>query len=314
MAKTKTMSIGIEYDNLGIRGAKVTAVKRGKYIHYNIDKLEEVRGSFEKDEELLGGFQKLKKKLSFGSNDRVVTCVAGKQLHAVEMPFRLLAEAEMENALKFEIRKSLPFEATGSTLDYQVIKKADKKDEDSTLLVTTVANILLNKHLATLTKIGIKPHAVDVLPVAVSNVFWREKVQKTDGNAFVMIHLSPSVCSVVIDGNDIPFYTRSIYFSSEEIFGNDNEHEVAEKERERRLNAFGEELKRSLSFYEKTYSNSEFSLCYLMGEYIDNPEVFSFFEDKIRLEMKHSELSGIAETKNGAPKGKFDVAIGLGMR
>lgn len=314
MAKIKTTSIGIEYDSLGIRGAKVAAVKRGKYIHFNIDKVEEIRGEFEKEESLLEGLQRLKKKLSFGSGDRVITCVAGKQLYAVQMPFRMLPDAEMENALKFEIRKNLPFEATGSTLDYQVIKRSEKKDEDSILLVTTVANILLNKHLGALEKVGIKPTAVDVLPVAVSNVFWREKVQKNDGEAFIMIHLSPTVCSVIIDGNEVPFYTRSIYFSSEEIFSEEKEQEVAEKERERRMNAFGEELKRSLSFYEKTYSISSFSLCYLMGEYVDIPEVLNFLEDRIRLEMKYSELSSIAETKKGAQKGKFDVAIGLAMR
>jgi Tfp pilus assembly PilM family ATPase len=314
MGKAKKTTVGIEYDTLGIRAAKVTASKRGKYIHYNIDKLEEIRGSFEKEEDLTEGLKKIRGKISIGLKERIVTCVSGKQLYAVQIPFKTLPEAEMENALKFEIRKNLPFEATGSTLDYQVIKRAEKKDENSTLLVTTVANVLLDNHLAALHKVGIKPHAVDVLPVAVSNVFWREKVQKVEGEAFVMIHLSPTVCNMVVDGNEVMFYTRSIYFSSQDIFGEHTEEEVAGKERERRMNAFGEELKRSLAFYEKNYGTSNYSACYLMGEYVDIPDVFEFFKEKIRLDLKYSELTGIAESKKNARKGKFDVAIGLAMR
>ena len=61
MGKKRITTIGIEYDNRGIRAAKVTASKRGKYIKYNIDKLQEVRGSFEKNEELIDALKKIKK-------------------------------------------------------------------------------------------------------------------------------------------------------------------------------------------------------------------------------------------------------------
>ncbi len=316
MAKVKRVSIGIEYDNLGIRAAKVTAIKKGKLIHYNIDKLVEERGTFEGKNDLVEGLKKIRSSFSIGQNDYVTTCVSGKQMHVTQMPFKLLPENEMESALRFEVRKSLPFEATGSTIDYQVMRKADRKDQDSQLLVTTVANILLNKHVDVLQKSGIKPMIVDVLPVTVANVFWRERTPKDDGSAYVMIHLGPGVCTVVIDGRAVPFYTRSIYFSSEEIFGEKTEDDkkIGENERERRLVAFGEELKRSLSFYEKAHSVSNFAACYVLGEYIYSDEVFNFIREKLQLETKHTELALIAEKKNRAKKGKFDVAIALGMR
>ena len=225
----------------------------------------------------------------------------------------------IENAQKkvearnFEIRKNLTFEVGASTLDYQVLDEAADKEDETTVLVVAVANLLLDKHLRILQKAGIKPSIVDVLPLAISNVFWRENIEKEYGTAFAMVHLSPTVCTVVFDGSDTKFYTRSIYFSAEEVFGESKEG-MAEAERERRLKAFGDEIKRSLSFYEKTYRLPKFSSCYLMGEYVGSEKLTNFLKDEVDLETKFSEFAHAYNENIGAPKGKYDIAVSLGMR
>ena len=73
-------------------------------------------------------------------------------------------------------------------------------------------------------------------------------------------------------------------------------------------------LKRSLSYYEKTYNISNFGDCYLIGEYVDSPDILNIFKVKTKLGTMHSELATVANTKKGVAKGKFDVAIALGMR
>lgn len=313
MAGKVKINIGIDYDNFCIRAAKVSATKKGKYIQHTVEDLKEVKGSFVKDEELVEGLIKIKKEISINHGDNVVSCISGKQIYTTQIPFRKLPDSEMRNALKFEIRKNLTFEAVGSAMDYQILKNPGKKDENALVLVAAVANTLLDKQLMVLEKAGIKPSAVDVLPLAVSNVLWREEIEKELGIAYVIIHLSPSICTVVIDGIKVQYYTRSIYFSAEDMFG-EKKKDVVVRERERRLNAFGEELKRSLTFYEKTYDIPKFSKTIISGEYVDSSEVLDFFKEKINLDIKYSELSEVYNENMGSPKGKFDIALALGMR
>lgn len=313
MAKIFRTTVGLEYDRVGIRVAKVSATKRGKFIQHAIEKLEEVRGSFKEEKELIKGLNEIKNKLPIHSNDHVISCVSGKQVYIAQIPFRLVPDSEMRSALKFEIRKNLTFEISTSTLDYQILEEPNNKDEEATVLVTAVANILLDRHLMILEKAGIRPAIVDVLPLAISNVFWRESIEKDFGSAYAMIHISPGVCTIVFDGNETKFYTRSVYFSADEILGEKKE-ELAKSERERRLKSFGEELKRSFSYYEKTYRLPKFSECYIMGEYVDSPEMISFLKEEIDLEVKFSEFAQVYNENIGAGKGKFDIAVALGMR
>ena len=313
MAQKLKTSIGIEYDTHGIRGARVSASKRGKYIQHSIDKLEEVRGSFIDDNSLAEGLRTIRNKLSLSSKDNVITCISGKQVYVGQVPFRLVPESEMLSALKFEIRKNLSFEVGASTLDYQILEETGGKENETTVLVVAVANLLLDKHLRILQKAGIKPTIVDVLPLAISNVFWRENIEKEFGTTFAMVHLSPGVCTIVFDGSDTKFYTRSIYFSAEELFG-EKEEGIAESERERRLKSFADEIKRSLSFYEKTYRLPKFSSCYLMGEYVGSDKLIDFLKEEIALETKYSEFAHAYNENIGADKGKFDIAVSLGMR
>jgi len=313
MAQKLHTSVGIEFDNLGIRAAKVSASKKGKYIQHAVEKLEEVRGTFKDDKELIEGLRKVKSKLSVGMNDTVVTCISGKQIHIAQIPFRLVPDNEMKSALKFEVRKSLSFESSSSTLDYQVLQTADAKEETSSVLVVAAANMLIEKHLMLFDKAGMKPVVVDVLPLAISNVFWRESMDKEYGSAYTMIHLSPTSCTMVFDGSEAQFYTRAIAFSASELLGEGKEA-IAEAERQRRLSSFADEVKRSLSYYEKTYRVPKFSECYLMGEYVTAPELIAFLKSDVGIEGKYSEFAGVYSENVGAAPGKFDIAIALAMR
>jgi Tfp pilus assembly PilM family ATPase len=230
------------------------------------------------------------------------------------MEFRDLPSAEMKNALKFEIRKDVPFEMGNSTLDYQTMSQpGEKKDGKVDVLVTVVANALLSKQLSQLSKAGLRPWVVDVLPLAVINAFWAGESDPVNVAPHVVLHFSPDVCTLVIDGNAIPLYTRSIYFTGEELYGATGKG-VAEPDRERRLSTYCAELRRSLSFYEKTYGISNFGALYLIGDYIYSAELQKIIHEKVGLELAGSTLLQKLGVETNAPLGKFDVAAALAMR
>ncbi len=313
MEKRTLSTIGLEYDSLGVRAAKVTSSISGKDITYILENLQETKGQFEKDAELVEGLKKIKDKVGIGVRDKVVTCVAGKQVHAAQIEFRNLPDTELRNALKFEIRKDVPFDTASSTLDYQILSGSDKKDDGIDVLVTVVANSLLTKHLAVLQKATVRPWIVDVLPLAVINAFWAGEYDPVNLSPHVVLHFSPDVATLVIDGNAVPLYTRSIYFAAEDLYGSSGKG-LSEQERNRKITLFGNELRRSLSFYEKTYGVANFGALYLLGDYIYSPELHGGIAEKVGLELAGSTLLEKLGVKTNAPLGKFDIAIALAMR
>lgn len=315
MAQKTVTSLGIDHDIVSIRGAKVLAVGAGKGMQYRVEGLHEIKGDFAKEEGLAKGLQELRTKLGVGAGDRAVSCVAGKQVYVTQMPFKRMPHAEMVSALRIEMRKSLPFDAAGATIDYQEADDAGGAQDDRVrLIVTAVASNALNKHLRTMGKAGLKPWIVDVLPLAVANAFWSVQRDPTDLTAHVLIHFQADMCTVVIDGNMVPYYTRTVYFTADELYGQGGK-EVAERERTRRLMALGDELHRSLAFYEKTFQTSSFAAVHLFGNYFGSPELMEVVNQKVGLRVAASPLlERLGVKAEGIPPGKFDVALGLAMR
>jgi type IV pilus assembly protein PilM len=309
MAKKEMNAIGIEFDSQSIRAARLTPDKKDGTFQLDEGKVQEIRGDMLKDEVLADSLNKIKDSMEITHRDKVTTCIFGKQVYAAQLTFPKLPEAEMMNALKFEVRKKITFSMNNALLDYHVLDNEKTKDKKSqTLLVTVVSNALLDKQLGVLDKVRIKPWIVDVLPLAISNAFWAGVSEKEQDVAYVMIHISTDVCTIVVDGNGVPFYTRSIYFSQEELY-----KELSSKRSMQgkgiQEKSLGNELRRSLSFYENTYNAPNFGRLYLIGDYEESPEFYEIINEGVGLKMKNK----LFEKKDAKP-GKYDVALALAMR
>jgi Tfp pilus assembly PilM family ATPase len=312
MPKTLFTSIGIESDTVSIRGVKIDVTRTGARAAVEVTGLSELRGDFSNDETLAVGLKKIKEKIAITPADRVVTCLAGKQVYVAQIPFRKLPDLEMKNALKLEIKKSLPFEVSGATIDYQMLE-GSKKDDTVQTVVTAVPGVMLSRHLHMLERLGIKPWVVDVLPLAIANAFHLSQKAVAIGMAYVIVHIGPGVTNLIICGDDnVPFFHRSIYFSSDELFGDGVTLE--EKEINLKLRDLGEEIGRSLSFYEKTYSLNSFAGVFLEGEYLENAAIRDVIGLKTSLTVETVDVFSRLKQSSNAPKGKFEVAMSLAMR
>jgi Tfp pilus assembly PilM family ATPase len=322
MSQKSINTIGIEYDNLGIRAARMncsmdTAAGAKTKPTYKLLALEEVTGSFIKDEDLVVGLKKIRDKLNIGTAERTVSCISGKQVFVAQITMTRLPANELRNALKLEIRKSLPFDVSGATIDYQVLPETDKKSETLQVMVTAVANVLIHKHLQLLSKAGIKPDIVDTLSTAMGNAFYagaQEAIEEK--KPCVVVHIGQSVCTLIIEGLALPFFHRNIYFSTEELYGVlAAKNPQPERERLRRLNVLTEEVTRSVSYYEKTYNDSGIQRVFLLGEYTDKTELIQAITEKTGLQGTMLDLCpGYTKLPESSPPAKFAVAIALGMR
>ncbi len=312
MAKKLQSTVGIEYDQRGIRLAKLTGKKVGSDIGFYLDILEERTGDFSKEDELVKVLKDLREAASIDQHTKIVTCVSGKQIYAAEVPFRKLPDAELKNALRFELRKNVPFELAGATLECQIVDGKNAGVDKTQIIAAAAANTIFNKQLSLMERAELRPDIVDVLPTAIGNVFWALAGKALDNAANVVLHVGPAMCTLIIVGQGCPFFHRSIYFSALEILAA-NPSAIPD-DGLRKLDAFGDEIVRSLSFYMQTYGVNGFAKLYVLGDYAADPRLVELISRKVSLAPEPVALAQKCGVDKPLPLGKFDLAISLAMR
>lgn len=316
MAKKTLPQFGIEYDQCGIRGARVVMERVGDDELRVLDTVEEITGDFSTGEELLAGLKQLREKLAAAAGGFLATCIGGKEVYAARLAFRRLPDNEMANALRLEMRKSLPFELSSSTMDFQIMDSGERKDDKVDVLVAVVADALMSRHLKVLEKAGLKPEIVDVLPTAIANALNISLGDEAEeGIAHLALHIGPSMSTVVFDGAGVPFFTRSIYFDAQRIFnGKEKAERMSERERSSKTETFLGEITRSLSFYEHTYKVSRFGRMALMGDFSDRADLRMMIAERAGLQPLTSSPASRMGAAGMAPPGKLDLAVALASR
>lgn len=305
-AKPGTL-IGLEFDHLSIRAARLSTDGKG---NHTIESLLDVTGNFAEDADLNGGLKQIRDQLRIGPKDQLASCLSGKQVSVSQITFRDLPAEEMEQALKLEMRKSIPFEIAGATIDFQVLESAAPKSETVQVLVAIAGAGLLSRHLNVLDKSGLAPTVVDVLPLAAGNALWSWVGSPKNDAPHVAVHIGPQISTIVIDGAKTPFFNRYVYFAAEDFVG----RESGSTDLDKRVQSLCEEIARSLAFYEKSTFATGFQEIALMGEYLDTTNLVERLRRQTGLGVRRVDLAKKLGFDHDKPAGRFDLAVALAMR
>lgn len=300
-------SVGLEFDHLAIRAAKLGTDGNGGW---KVEDLADVTGNFAEDADLIEGLRQLKDRLRIASRDGLATCLTGKQVSASQITFRNLPAEEMSQALRLEMRKSVPFDIAGSTLDYQVLNEAAAQAETVQVLVALAGAGLLSRQLNVLEKAGLSPSVVDVLPISAGNALWNWVGQPKNDAPVAAVHIGPQISTIVIDGPKSPFFYRYVYFAAEDFVGK----ETGTNELDKRIHSLAEEVARSLAFYEKSALAGGFQEICLMGEYLDTPLLTEKLRRTTGLGLRKMDLAKKMGHEHAMPAGRFDLAVSLALR
>lgn len=310
ITKKPGASLGIEWDFGAIRGARVSF---GGPTGYHAEALIEERGDFESDAALIEGLKKVKNALSPAAKDGVATSLAGKQVYTSQLPFRVLDGNEMESALRLEIRKSLPFDIHSSALDYLQLGEPDEETSLAQFLVVAAHNSLITRQIKVLEKASLDPAVVEALPLTLANALWAQVgTAKTDA-PMVALHFGPQICTVVIDGEQTPYFHRNVYFNAETLFG-ESAASINDLNRVKRLDMLGEEIARSLAYYEKSALVNGFGHMLLFGDFLTAPELGETLRRHTGLQPTRAHLAKRFGYTGDAEPGRFDLALALALR
>jgi Tfp pilus assembly PilM family ATPase len=313
MSKVKT-AIGIDFDVKGVRMVKVKSVTIGKEVKPSIMAMHEASGDYAQKEALIAALKNCAEKIKAKSDDRVVTSASGRQVYLTQMRVKTQPETDIKKMLRAEIRKNITFELSGAVLDYQVMDSGEANGETRLITATAVAKTLIEQQTKILESAGLMPAVLDVLPAVVANTCWiAPAAEALQQKAHVLAHLAPDLCTLVIDGHNVPFYTRSIYCSLDRFFGAQSGDSNAQ-EKTIQLGTLAEEIRRSLAYYNTANGISEFVGLSPIGNYGDNAEVQWFFHKNTGLDVKVSSLLPRMGYARQETPGKYDVAIALAVR
>jgi Tfp pilus assembly PilM family ATPase len=256
--------------------------------------------------------RQVKQRLGAGMRDTVVSCLSGKQVFATQMDFRRLGPEEMEQALRLELRKIVHFEVATSALDFEILDDGDGSTGGKCqVMLGMAANSLLSRHMQILERAGLRPAALDVLPLAVANALWAWRGEGNMESPAIALHAGSHTTTLVIDGEYSPFFNRSIPFSPDETL-NEN---LEPSERARRINSLAEEISRSLAFHEKSSGVSGFRELAILGERLDDAALADAVRRRAGLAAFRMDLASKYGGKHTeGTEGRFDLAIAMALR
>lgn len=302
MAKKVVNCIGIEYTPTTLRAVHLH-LSQG---NIELKSFREISGDLSKKGNYVEALKELKGVMGFSSGDPIGMSINGKQVHAVQLPFKKLPDSEMENALRFEIRQNLPFESGNAAINYQWI-------DENEVLAVVVGAALFQHQIESLREAGLNLQLMDVLPLAMANSFWARKMDLSPTVAHVCLHFGEENCILVVDGQSVPFYTRSILFRASKLFAKDQES-LPPAEISGSLDQLGSELRRSLNFYEKNHESKGFGKLVLSGQGCMEQVLRSTLQQNVGLPLEQTALKSVIKNSTELPDFEYDVALTLALR
>jgi type IV pilus assembly protein PilM len=242
------------------------------FVHVDIYEDEHVSGA-NKDELVIAALRKAVNKSKIDLKRVNTVLMPGMVLlRYFQMP-RISAE-EMEEAVRFEARKYIPFRLEEAVTGFYILKDDQESRKIGILSLVTKEESIKN-HLSVLHKVNINPIAVETASFALLRLLeYSQEIDKQKSN--VVLYLYAQRLNIIILKSGIPYFVRDISMAKKEEWIDDETAEflmggkiIAPDSRLITLENMISELRISLEYYRKEIGKEEISKIILCGEIDD---------------------------------------------
>lgn len=303
--------VGVDMDSVSIRGVRLSFESgSGKPVRRLLSAAEinADGGNFLNEADAVSALKSLREKLKARPSDKVSVCLSGKQTYSVQMDVRKLPDDEMAGMLRLELRKGMPFEPSAATFDYQFLPAPSESGGGADgaaygpVMVSAVADSYLNRQAELYEKAGLPPRHADVLPVSAANAFWAacgDEAAEPEG-AVLILHFGADICTVVIDGRRVPFFTRTFSFNAAADISSS-------------VDILADEVAKSAAYYRNTYRAGDISFASALGAYAPH-RAFDELAKKTGYSVRMIQTASLVQAEKPLEPGKYDLAIALAMQ
>lgn len=164
---------------------------------------------------------------------RVVTSVSGRSVIVRYVTMLQMNREDLQNAIRYEADKYIPFEVEEVVLDCQVLEENTGKGEgdqpEMKVLLVAVKRALIEEHVALLKDCGLTPSVIDVDAFALGNAFELRSIatkreKEFEEKVVALIDIGGNKTNINIMKGKTSAFTREVYLA-----GNDFSEAIARR-------------------------------------------------------------------------------------
>jgi len=260
----------IQLAQLKAAGKKIQLVN---FVHVDIYEDEQRSDSSSKDDLVIAALRKAVYKAKIDLRQVNTILMPGMVLlRYFQMP-RISSE-EMEEAVRFEARKYIPFRLEEAVTGFYILKDDQESKKLGILSLVTKEESIKN-HLVVLNKVSINPTAIETASFALLRLLeYSQEIDKQSSN--VVVYLYAQRVNVIILKNGVPYFVRDVSLAKKEEWIDDETAQfimdgevISVDSRATILRSIISELRISLEYYKKELGKEDITKIILIGEIDD---------------------------------------------
>jgi len=144
---------------------------------------------------------------------KVVSSVGGQSslvVRITEVP--QMSDAELKEAMQWDVERHIPFPATDIIVDYRRIERpdADAETPNMEVLLAVAQEDMINAHVEALQAAGLQPLAIDVEPLAASRALVNIAAEQMAGQTVAIINIGANTTDITIVRDLILSFVRPV--------------------------------------------------------------------------------------------------------
>jgi type IV pilus assembly protein PilM len=157
---------------------------------------------------------------------RVVTAVSGRSVIVRYVSMLQMSDEDLQNAIKFEADKYIPFEVDEVVLDCQRLEddmqsRSESTEAEMKVLLVAVKRSLIDDHVSLIQQAGLNPTIIDIDSFALGNAFeFRDLLSprmEEKEKVVALIDIGANKTNINIKRGRISFFTREIYLAGNDF-------------------------------------------------------------------------------------------------
>ncbi|MHC5081937.1 MAG: type IV pilus assembly protein PilM, partial [Planctomycetota bacterium] len=157
---------------------------------------------------------------------RVVTAVSGRSVIVRYVSMLQMSDEDLQNAIKFEADKYIPFEVEEVVLDCQRLEddtttQSESGEAEMKVLLVAVKRSLVDDHVGLIQQAGLVPTIIDIDAFALGNAFeFRDLLSprmEEKEKVVALIDIGANKTNINIKRGRISYFTREIYLAGNDF-------------------------------------------------------------------------------------------------
>jgi type IV pilus assembly protein PilM len=146
----------------------------------------------------------------------VVTSVSGHSVIVKKITLPFMAEAELEESIKWEAERHIPFDINDVNIDFQTIGMNSENQDLMDVVLVAAKKDIINDYVSVIMETGLIPVIIDIDSFALENMLGINYEMEKD-ETVAIANVGASITNINILKNNVSAFTRDIFKGGNQV-------------------------------------------------------------------------------------------------